>query len=247
MRVRLVAQRSLAQPEIRQVHVIGPSGPRVHQHVGRLHVTVHQPGRVRGIQRRGHRRDDRGRPPRRQRALTPEQRAHVAAGHVPHRDEQHATRLAGLEHRDDVRVIHRRGRLRFPQEPLTELRIGRQRRRQDLQRHQPAQPLIPGPEHHRHPALADLLLQEIPGQPRARGHPGRQTASIPGHLTVHRASPPASPPDARLPGAGPARRHNGTTRRPERPPPGLSKVSGVTRSAANRRGTRPTCSTARSR
>ena len=67
-------QHRLAQPEIRQVHVIGPPGPRVQQHVGRLDIPVHQPRRVRGIQRRRHRRDDRSRPPRRQRALTAQQR-----------------------------------------------------------------------------------------------------------------------------------------------------------------------------
>ena len=39
-----------------------------------------------------------------------QQRPHVPAGHVPHRDEQHPAGLPGLVHRDDVRIIHRRGR-----------------------------------------------------------------------------------------------------------------------------------------
>ena len=38
------------------------------------------------------------------------QRPDVTAAHEPHRDEQHAPRLAGLEDRDDVRIVHgRRG------------------------------------------------------------------------------------------------------------------------------------------
>ncbi len=214
-------QHRLAQPEVRQVHVIGPPGPRVHQHVRRLDIAVHQPGRVRGVQRRRHRRDDRSRPPRGQRALTPHQGAHIAARHIPHRDEQHPARLAGLEHRDDMRVIHRRSRPRLPQEPLPELRIGRQRRRQNLQRHQPAQPLIARPEHHRHPALADLLLQQIPRHPRARAKPGQQAARLLRHLTAHDASPASRPILAPRPGS--ARARNAATWRPEWQPPGRSQ------------------------
>jgi hypothetical protein len=40
-----VARTSLAQPEIRQVHVVGTPRLRVEQHVGRLDVAMHQPGR----------------------------------------------------------------------------------------------------------------------------------------------------------------------------------------------------------
>ena len=53
---------ALGQPEIGQVHVIGPAGPRINQHIGGLDVTVHQTDGMGGIQGRGHRGDDRGRP-----------------------------------------------------------------------------------------------------------------------------------------------------------------------------------------
>ena len=51
--------RTLAQPEIRQVHVIGPARPGIHQHVRRLDITMHQTRAMRGVQSRSHRRDDR--------------------------------------------------------------------------------------------------------------------------------------------------------------------------------------------
>jgi hypothetical protein len=55
-----------------------------------------------------------------------QQEANVAAGHVPHGDEQHTRGLAGLEHRDDVRVIHRGGGPRLHDEPLPERLVGGQ-------------------------------------------------------------------------------------------------------------------------
>ena len=97
----------------------------------------------------------------------------VTARHEPHRDEQRAVGLAGLVDRDDVRVIDRGRRPGLGDEPAPERRVRRQRRREDLQRHQPAQPLVAGPEHHRHPARADLGLQPVP----ASSEPARNPAS----------------------------------------------------------------------
>ena len=51
-------------------------------------------------------------------------------------------------------------------------------RRQDLQRHQPTQPLIASPEHHRHPARPDLRFQPVPRQQRACPKPGRLLREI---------------------------------------------------------------------
>jgi hypothetical protein len=46
---------ALAEPEVGQVHVIGPARPGVQQDVGGLDVPVHQARRVRRVQRGGHR------------------------------------------------------------------------------------------------------------------------------------------------------------------------------------------------
>ena len=53
---------ALGQPEVGQVHVIGPAGPRIDEHVGGLDVTVHEADGVGGVQGGGHRGDDRGHP-----------------------------------------------------------------------------------------------------------------------------------------------------------------------------------------
>ncbi len=86
---------------------------------------MHQPEGMRGIQRRSHRREKRRRPPRRQTALPPDHHPQVTPGDETHGDEQDAVRLAGLVHRNDVRMIHRRDRPRLPQEPPTESLIPR--------------------------------------------------------------------------------------------------------------------------
>jgi hypothetical protein len=160
--------RFLAQPEVRQVQVIGPAWARVEQHVRRLDVAVDEPARMGRIQGRGDRRHDRGDPVGRERSLPVEQRPHVAAGDVAHRDEQDAARLAGLVQRDDVRVIDGGGGLGLPVEPLPERLVGGQRRSQDLERDDPAELLVASTEYRRHPAVPDLLLEQVPADPRAR-------------------------------------------------------------------------------
>ena len=106
--------------------------------------------------------------------------------HEPHRDEQCAFGLTGLMHRDDVRVIDRGRRPRLGDEPPPEPRVRRQPRRQDFQCHEPAQPLVAGPEHHRHTARADLRLQPVPRHQRARPEPGQ-----PREILAQCPSPPA--------------------------------------------------------
>ena len=111
---------------------------------------------------------------------------------------KHPAGLAGLVHRDDVRILDRRGRLRLPDKPAPEILIGRQRRAEDLQRDQAVQPLITRPEHHRHPARTHLLLQQVPGNPRARSKTGQHTAGLPAqpltHPPLHGREPPNSGP-----------------------------------------------------
>jgi len=99
----------LAQPEVRQVDVVRPATARagVQQHVRGLDVAVHEAAPVRGVQGGRHLRDDAGGAARAQRPLPARERVNVPAGHVAHRDEEDLVRLARLEDRDDVRVIHR--------------------------------------------------------------------------------------------------------------------------------------------
>ena len=165
---------ALGQPEVRQVHVIGPAGPRIHEHVGGLDVTVHQTDGMGGVQGRGHRGDDRGRPRDGQRAHPAHQRSRVAARHISHGDEQHAICFARFVHRDNVRVIHRGGGPGFTDETVPEFIIRRQRGRKDLECYLPRQPLILGPEYHRGSAVAYLFFQAIPGDPRTGGEIGQE-------------------------------------------------------------------------
>ena len=183
--------------------MIGPPRPRIDQHVGRLDVPVDQPRRVRGVQRRRHGRDDGRGPGRRQRALAAQQAADVAAGHVAHRDEQHAACLARLVDGDDVRVIDRGRGPRLAEEPAPELLVGRQRRGQDLQRHRPVKPLVEGAEDDGHPARADLFLKAVPGDPRSRqGQPPRHRRAILRPPSLQRSRPARPVPPPRVSGTG---------------------------------------------
>jgi hypothetical protein len=154
--------------------MIGPAGSHIDEHVGRLDVTVHQPGGMRGIQGRGHRGDDRGRAGRRQRSLVLDQRPRITARHVPHRDEQDPVRVAGFVDRDDVRIIHGRRRPGLADEAVPERLARGQRGREDLERYLPLEPLVLGAEYHRHPALADLLLQAVDADPRTYREAGEE-------------------------------------------------------------------------
>ena len=173
----------------------------VEQHVGRLHVAVHQPARVRRVQCRPHLGDDVDDPRGGQRALGVEQCADVRAVHEPHRDEQDAVRLAGVEHRNDVGVVDGRRDPRFADEPFPERIVGRQPGSQDLQRDIPVKPGFMSAEDDRHPAAAYLLLEPIASNLRAN----RELAECLRKLVAH---PPSSNHPRRYPKPGP----NGTLR-----------------------------------
>src|ERR1019366_8295908 len=102
-------------------------------------------------------RDDGDGAPRSPRAFGVEQPAHIAPGDVAHRDEQGTARLAGLEDRDDVRMIDGRGGPGFPDEPLPEGIVPGEFGCQYLQRDPAAQPDVACAVHDGHSALADLL------------------------------------------------------------------------------------------
>ncbi len=96
------------------------AGAFVEQHVGWLHVAVHETARVSRIQGARHLRDD----PDRVRGVQPavlEALFQVTPLDEAHRDEQEIVlRRPGLVDRDDVRMVDRRGELRLAQEALTE-------------------------------------------------------------------------------------------------------------------------------
>ena len=107
--------------------------------------------------------DDVPRPAGRQRALPPQQRAHVPARDEPHGDEQDAGGLARLVDRDDVGVVDGRRRARLADEPVPELGVRGQAGGNQLDRHLAAPALIAGAVDHGHAALADLFLDAVTG------------------------------------------------------------------------------------
>ncbi len=87
---------------------------------------------------------------------------------VRHGDVRTAALLPRLVERAHVRVVERGGRLRFAQEPRAGHRVRRERRREELERHEPLQPDILGLIDHAHAAAAEQAHDPIPAgeQPR---------------------------------------------------------------------------------
>ncbi len=120
----------LAQPEVRQEHPVGA----LEQDVARLHVAVDEPLRVRLVERARDLAQDVERPGRVEPALPQQHPAEVLALRQPHREEEHPVGLARVVDRQDVRVFQGRGEPRLAQEPLPEVLVVGELRRQDLQR-----------------------------------------------------------------------------------------------------------------
>ncbi len=94
------------------------------------------------------------------------------ARHEPHRDELHAVGLAGRVDGDDVRVVDRRHGAGLAHEPHPDRLVAGQQ----LQRHDPAEPLVAGLVDRRHAADADQALEHVPGHAGAGGEPGQRPA-----------------------------------------------------------------------
>jgi hypothetical protein len=94
------------------------------------------------------------------------------ARHEPHRDELHAVGLAGRVDGDDVRVVDGRHGPGLAHEPHPDRFVAREQ----LQRHDPAEPLVARLVDRRHPADADQPLKQVPGHPEPRGKPGQRAA-----------------------------------------------------------------------
>src|SRR5262249_30914328 len=106
--------------------------------------------------------------------------------HVPHRDIENAVRLVRRVHGDDVGVVDGYRGPRLANEPLTELPVPGERRREDLQRHGPPEPHVLGAEYDGHSPGPDPLLHSVSGYHGTRSQP---PAEAPRRLPGHRFPP----------------------------------------------------------
>ncbi len=105
--------------EVREVGVLAPAVPR-DQHVGRLHVAMHEPALMSRVQRRPDLLHQSRRPPGFQPPGCGDLHAQVHALDEPHRDVGHTVLLTGPIHRHDVWVIDRGREARLAYEALPE-------------------------------------------------------------------------------------------------------------------------------
>ena len=131
--------------------------------VGRLHVAVHEPAGVRGVERACHLRDDRERALGRQAALADDDLLEIGGVDVAHRDEQQVAVLARFVHRDDVRVVDRRQAFGLHDEAPAEGIVGGKLGREDLEGHLALQPRILRKVHRGHAAPTQESLDAVSG------------------------------------------------------------------------------------
>ncbi len=160
--------QALAVLEARQPEVghLGAEG-RVEQDVRRLEVAVQHTAPVGVLDRLGYALEQRGRLPRRQRALPPQAGLEALPLHEVHGDERRAAVLADLVHPDHVRVLEARHGLGL----APEARQGRgavlpRPRAQDLlERHPAAELEVLRQVDHPHPAARQLAHHAIGADP----------------------------------------------------------------------------------
>ena len=108
------------------------------QDVPRLHVAVHEPRFMRGIERARHLSDQIERPLRLQPAFPSEQVAEIGALHVGHREVERSLLLAGCERRNDMRDVRGSLRARSPAGTVDGSARRARARRKELQGDTPA-------------------------------------------------------------------------------------------------------------
>jgi hypothetical protein len=133
------------------------------QQVLRLHVPVHQPQAVRGVQRPGRLAEQGDGGLRRQRPAPGDPLPQVPAGDEAHRDVQQPVAFPDVVDGDDVRVVHRGGDARFIEEAGAEDVVGGDLGRQHLQRDAGAEPRVLRLVHDAHGAAPDDGLQQVAG------------------------------------------------------------------------------------
>ncbi len=142
----------LRDAEVRDLH----RARFVEQQVLRLDVAMHDAVLVRVLQRLADRRHDGQRLLRREAARL-HRLPQIHAIHELHEQVVKPARLPEIVDRDDVRMIERRERLGLVRETFGKLRIGHPLRREQLQRDQAAQRLLPRLIDHAHPAAPEKL------------------------------------------------------------------------------------------
>jgi hypothetical protein len=149
-----------AESEVGEVAVLLPRTTG-EEDVGGLHVPMHQPAFVRGVERARHLLDELECSRRYERAFGMQQRLQVGALDVAHRDVEQAVDLARLVDGDDVRVIEGGGELRLAQEAQAKALVLREAGRQELQRNLPLQPRIVGQIDDAHAPMAEHALDAV--------------------------------------------------------------------------------------
>ena len=151
--------------------VFGPSA--LEQDVGRFHVAVHEPALMGRIEAVAHLSGQVHCLQRWEVPLPGDELSKVRPVHIAHRDVELAVLVSGIEDRNHVRVVDRRGDPRLALETLTELLIRRQLRRNELHRHPPLERDVGGLEDHPHPPTPRQLVEPVAGNhvtDRERNH-----------------------------------------------------------------------------
>ncbi len=162
----------------------------VNQDVVRFNIAVHGPGAMRGIERCGHRCQNRQDEGRRQGAESLQQGGNRAAGDILHRNKMLMVIAADVVDSHDVRVVQLGGNPRFTFKPLQVLAVGAQRCGEHLERDNPLQLQVTGTVHARHTAAAELVKDFV----AADSFPALNR-----HCTVRRTTARQQP---ELPGCG---------------------------------------------
>ena len=166
---------------------LGLLGPD-EQHVGRLHVAVHERLGVRGVERVGHLGDHVHGARGGQRAALDEV-GEVAAVDEAHVDEELAVDLAVVVDRDDVRVGELRRQRRLALEPAAVLLVGGQLPQEALQRDEPLTARVVGAVDLAHATAPDQGVEPV-GPEDLRLHRGQHY----GARHRHRRRVPADHP-----------------------------------------------------
>ena len=153
------------EAEVREVDVVGSvgAGARVEEHVGGLHVTMHETARMGRIEGARDLREDADRVRRVQTAAF-EALFQVAPLDVAHGDEEDVLGRPSLVDRDDVRMVDRRGQLRLAQEPVTERLVLGEARSEQLEGNLPLEPQILGQVDDAHATDAQQRLDPVAGK-----------------------------------------------------------------------------------
>jgi hypothetical protein len=161
-------RRAGAEPEVREVAMLLAGAPR-QEDVRRLHVAMHEPALVCGVEGARDLADEDEGSLGGERALSAKQRLEVSACDVPHGYVEEPTGLTRLVHGDDVGVVERSGELRLSQESPAEPLVFRKLRREELQRNLSIQPGVVGEVHDAHAAAAehafDAVARELGADP----------------------------------------------------------------------------------